>query len=135
MADRRAGCQWEGAAGPEDDRSGDIVLRLGTAGVSGETPATFNGPCDVAIAPNGDIFVADGHFNNRIAKFTKDGRFVKAWGKRGTGPGEFNVPHTLAFDSQGRLFVGDRGNRRLQIFDQDGTFLDQWTQFGRPAAC
>jgi len=114
-------------------RAGDVVLRLGTAGVGGETPATFNGPCDVAIAPNGDIFVADGHVNNRIVKFARDGTIIKAWGKRGTGPGEFSVPHTLAFDSQGRLFVGDRGNRRLQIFDQNGTFLEQWTQFGRPS--
>jgi peptidylamidoglycolate lyase len=114
-------------------RDGNIVLRLGTAGVGGETQTTFNGPCDVAIAPGGDIFVADGHVNNRIVKFTKDGTFVKAWGRKGTAPGEFSVPHTLAFDSQGRLFVGDRGNRRLQIFDQDGTFLDQWTQFGRPS--
>jgi DNA-binding beta-propeller fold protein YncE len=87
----------------------------------------------VAIAPNGDIFIADGHVNNRIVKFTKDGTFVKAWGTRGTGRGEFSVPHTLAFDSQGRLFVGDRGNRRLQIFSQDGAFLDEWTQFGRPS--
>jgi hypothetical protein len=114
-------------------RDGNVVLRLGTAGVGGETPTTFNGPCDVAIAANGDIFVADGHVNNRIVKFTKDGTFVKAFGKKGTGPGEFSVPHTLAFDSQGRLFVGDRGNRRLQIFDQNGTFLEQWTQFGRPS--
>jgi hypothetical protein len=114
-------------------RDGEVVLRLGTAGMSGETPTTFNGPCDVAVAPNGDIFVADGHVNSRIVKFTRDGTFVKAWGRRGTGPGEFSVPHTLAFDSQGRLFVGDRGNRRLQLFDQNGTFIEQWTQFGRPS--
>jgi hypothetical protein len=114
-------------------RDGRIVMRLGTAGQSGETPTTFNGPCDVAVAPNGDIFVADGHVNNRIVKFSKDGTFITAWGTKGSGPGQFSVPHTLAFDSQGRLFVGDRGNRRIQIFDQNGTLLDQWTQFGRPS--
>src|SRR5205085_3681801 len=84
-------------------------------------------------APNGDIFVADGHVNSRIVKFAKDGTFIKAWGTRGDGPGEFNVPHTMFFDSRGRLLVGDRANKRIQIFDQDGRFLDQWTQFGSPS--
>jgi DNA-binding beta-propeller fold protein YncE len=115
------------------DPSGKLVMTLGTAGVAGESPATFNGPTDVAVAPNGDIFVADGHVNNRIVKFSKDGTFVKAWGKKGTGPGEFDLPHTMFFDSRGRLFVGDRSNKRIQIFDQDGAFIDQWTQFGSPS--
>jgi sugar lactone lactonase YvrE len=114
-------------------RDGTVVMRLGTAGVAGETETTFSGPCDVAIAMNGDIFVADGHVNNRIVKFSKDGKFIKAWGARGAGPGEFSVPHTIAIDSRGRVFVGDRGNRRVQIFDQDGKFLEQWAQFGRPS--
>jgi len=87
----------------------------------------------VAVAPNGDIFVSDGHVNSRIVKFSKDGTFIKTWGNRGEGPGEFNVPHTMFFDSRGRLLVGDRSNRRIQIFDQEGTFLDQWTQFGSPS--
>ena len=69
----------------------------------------------------------------RIVKFTKDGKFIKTWGKPGTAPGEFDVPHALAFDSKGRLFVGDRANNRLQIFDQDGKFLDEWKQFSRPS--
>ena len=112
---------------------GKVVLTLGTGGVAGEGPDTFNGPADVAFAANGDIFVADGHVNNRIVKFSKDGRFIKAWGKKGAGPGEFSVPHAIAIDSRGRVFVGDRGNTRVQIFDQDGRFLDQWTQFGRPS--
>jgi hypothetical protein len=112
---------------------GQIVMTLGTKGVSGEGPNTFNGPTDVAVAANGDIFVADGHVNSRIVKFSKDGTFIKTWGKKGTGPGEFDVPHTIFFDSRGRLFVGDRTNKRIQIFDQDGTFLDQWTQFGSPS--
>jgi len=110
-----------------------LLMTLGKAGVAGDGPDTFNGPTDVAVASNGDIFVADGHFNSRIVKFSKDGTFIKTWGKKGTGPGEFDVPHTMAFDSRGRLFVGDRSNKRIQIFDQDGGFLDQWTQFGSPS--
>jgi sugar lactone lactonase YvrE len=113
---------------------GTLVLRIGTAGTSGEGPYLFNGPTDVAVAHNGDVFVTDGHFGNaRIVKFSKDGTFVKAWGKRGSGRGEFNVPHTIAIDSTGRLFVGDRSNNRIQIFDQDGNFLEEWKQFGRPS--
>ena len=114
-------------------RDGQLVMTLGTKGVSGDGPDTFNSPTDVAVAPNGDVFVSDGHVNSRIVKFSKDGAFIKAWGRRGDGPGEFNVPHTIFFDSRGRLLVGDRSNRRIQIFDQDGTFLDQWTQFGSPS--
>lgn len=114
-------------------RDGQLLMTLGTKGVRGEGPDTFGGPTDVAVADNGDIFVADGHQNARIVKFTKDGVFLKAWGRKGSGPGEFDLPHTLAFDSRGRLFVGDRSNNRIQIFDQDGTFLDQWTQFGTPS--
>ncbi len=115
---------------------GKVLLTLGKAGVAGDGPDTFNQPSDVAIAPNGDIFVADGHggkSNARIVKFTKDGKFIKTWGKLGTAPGEFNTPHALAFDSKGRLFVGDRANNRIQIFDQDGKFLEEWTQFSRPS--
>jgi DNA-binding beta-propeller fold protein YncE len=115
---------------------GKLLLTLGKAGVAAEGPDTFNGPADVVVAPNGDIFVADGHAQmatGRIVKFSKDGKFVKAWGRNGNGPGEFNVPHSIAMDSRGRLFVADRANNRIQIFDQDGKFLDQWKQFGRPS--
>jgi hypothetical protein len=108
-------------------------MTLGTAGVSGNGPDTFNGPTDVAVAANGDIFVSDGHVNSRIVKFSKDGKFITSWGKKGSGPGEFDLPHTIFFDSRGRLLVGDRSNKRIQIFDQDGKFLDQWTQFGSPS--
>jgi DNA-binding beta-propeller fold protein YncE len=114
-------------------RDGRLVMTLGTRGAAGEGPDRFNSPTDVAVAPNGDIFVADGHVNARIVKFAPDGTFIKAWGRRGEGPGEFNVPHTLFFDSRGRLLVGDRSNRRIQIFDQEGRFLEQWTQFGSPS--
>jgi DNA-binding beta-propeller fold protein YncE len=114
-------------------RDGQRIMTLGTAGVAGDGPHTFNGPTDVAVAPSGEIFVADGHGNSRIVKFTRDGRFIKAWGRKGSGPGEFNVPHTLYFDSRGRLFVGDHANRRIQVFDQDGNFLTQYTGFGSPS--
>jgi sugar lactone lactonase YvrE len=115
---------------------GKVLMTLGKAGIAGEGPDTFNMPSAVAIAPNGDIFIADGHggnSNNRIVKFTKDGKFIKTWGKKGTGPGEFDIPHCLAFDSRGRLFVGDRNNNRIQIFDQDGKYIEEWKQFSRPS--
>jgi sugar lactone lactonase YvrE len=115
---------------------GKVLMTLGKPGVAGDGPDTFNSPTDVLIAPNGDIFVADGHgaqTNARIVKLSKEGKFIKAWGKEGKAPGEFDVPHGLAMDSQGRLFVADRANNRIQIFDQDGKFLAEWKQFGRPS--
>jgi len=118
------------------DPQGRVLMTLGKAGVSGSGPDLFDQPTDVVIAANGDIFVADSHRNgknNRIAKFTKDGKFIKEWGRKGTGPGEISEPHTIALDSRGRLFVGDRENNRIQIFDQEGKLLDEWRQFGRPS--
>ena len=116
---------------------GKVLMTLGKAGVPGDGPDTFNQPNAVAIAPNGDIFVSDGHNtgrnNARVVKFSKDGKFIKQWGGHGSGAGQFEMPHTLAFDSKGRLFVGDRGNNRIQIFDQDGKFLAEMKQFGRPS--
>jgi streptogramin lyase len=112
---------------------GDILMTLGTAGVAGEGEQTLNGPTDIAVASNGDIFIADGHGNNRIVKYTPAGEFIKAWGRRGSAPGEFDVPHAIAVDSRGRVFVGDRDNNRIQLFDDDGTYLDEWTQFGSPS--
>ncbi|MCZ6917273.1 MAG: peptidyl-alpha-hydroxyglycine alpha-amidating lyase family protein [Gemmatimonadetes bacterium] len=115
---------------------GELLMTLGQKGVPGNGPDTFRQPSDVLVAPNGDIFVADGHGaggNNRIVKFSSDGTFIKEWGSTGAEAGEFRDPHALAMDSQGRLFVGDRGNSRIQIFDQEGEHLATWTQFGRPS--
>jgi sugar lactone lactonase YvrE len=115
---------------------GKLLMTLGQAGVAGDGTDTFGPPSDIDVAANGDVFVADGHGGNtnaRILKFSKDGTFIKQWGKKGTGPGEFDTPHSLAMDSSGRLFVADRGNNRIQIFDQDGKFLAEWKQFGRPS--
>ena len=113
---------------------GKLLMALGMPGGSNDV-GYFYQPNDVLVAPNGDIFVAQGHggANGRILKFDKNGKFVKHFGKAGPGPGEFNVPHALAMDSQGRIFVGDRGNNRVQLFDQEGKFLAEWKQFGRPS--
>ena len=115
---------------------GKVLMTLGKAGVSGSTPDLFDQPTDVLVAPSGDIFVTDSHRNgknNRVVRFTKDGKYIKEWGKKGSGRGEISEPHTIAMDSRGRLFVGDRENNRIQIFDQDGRYLDEWRQFGRPS--
>ena len=115
--------------------NGRLLMSLGKTGVAGEGNDTFNRPSDVLVAPNGDIFVADGHGtegNNRVVKFSSDGRFIKTWGNKGSEPGEFSDPHALAMDSQGRLFVGDRRNGRIQIFDQEGNYIAQLKQFGQP---
>jgi outer membrane protein assembly factor BamB len=119
---------------------GRLLMTLGKPGVAGDGPDTFNSPSDVLVAPNGDIFVADGHgdypvphTNDRMVKFSKNGKFIKAWGHHGSAPGDFDVPHGLAMDSAGRIFVADRANNRIQIFNQDGKFLAEWKQFGRPS--
>ena len=130
------GAQGKGQQVLKFSPDGKLLMTLGTAGVAGNGPETFNQPSDVLVAPNGEVFVADGHggdTNARIVKFSKDGKFIKAWGKKGPGPGEFDTPHALVMDSRGRLFVADRGNSRIQIFDQDGKFLEEWKQFGRPS--
>jgi len=122
------------------DPQGRVLLTLGTKGEAGEWNEAagsrkLNQPNDVAIARNGDIFVSEGHGagNNRVLKFDKTGKFIKEWGKLGTGPGEFDQPHALAMDSQGRLFVGDRNNNRVQVFDQDGKYITEYKQFSRPS--
>ncbi len=121
---------------------GEELMRLGIAGQPGNDSAHFNQPCDVITAPNGDIFVADGHSGQnadmappgstgRIMKFSPDGEFIMEWGQIGNGTGEFRTPHAMAFDSQGRLFVADRGNHRIQIFDQNGNYIDSYYEYSR----
>ena len=113
---------------------GQVLMTLGEPGVAGDDEYHFRSPSGVVTAPSGEIFVADGHCtNNRIVKYSKDGKFIKAWGKTGYAPGEFQVPHCIAMDKRGRLFVCDRTNARIQIFDQDGKFLARWNQFGMPS--
>jgi DNA-binding beta-propeller fold protein YncE len=117
---------------------GKLLMTLGKPGVTSAEPGLFDEPTDVAVAANGDIFITEGHVggtpgNQRVSKFSKDGKFLMSWGHEGKGPGEFNNPHTIAIDSRGRLFVGDRSNNRIQIFDQNGKFLEEWRQFARPS--
>jgi peptidylamidoglycolate lyase len=114
---------------------GKLLMTLGKKGVTGDNTSqdTFNGMADLAVAKNGDIFIADGEGpNTRVVKFSKDGKFIKWWGGKGTEPGKFDMPHSIAIDSKGRVYVADRSNNRIQIFDQDGKFLNQWTNFGTP---
>ncbi|MFN8059948.1 MAG: peptidyl-alpha-hydroxyglycine alpha-amidating lyase family protein [Vicinamibacterales bacterium] len=118
---------------------GKLLMTLGKPGGNQpDKPAdkdSFFQPNDVITNDAGEIFVAEGHggTNARIVKFTKDGKFIKEWGTFGSGPNDMDQPHALAFDSKGRLFVGDRSNNRIKIFDQDGKLLDTWTQFSRPS--
>ena len=115
--------------------TGVLLMRLGADGGARE-PAFFYQPNAVLVAPNGDIFVAEGHAsgadaNARILKFDRSGKLLTTWGSKGSGTGQFDQPHALAMDSKGRLFVADRGNNRIQIFSQSGALLDTWLQFSR----
>jgi DNA-binding beta-propeller fold protein YncE len=121
---------------------GKLLMTLGKAG-GGRGAEFFTQPNDILVAPSGDIFVVEGHSSRpdaqgqppaaRVYKFSKDGKLIKTWGQWGSGPDDFDQPHTLAMDSKGRLFVGDRGNNRIKIFDQDGKLLDTWYQWSRPS--
>jgi hypothetical protein len=121
---------------------GKVLLTLGKPGVAGNPPEALTQPTSIVIASNGDLFISEGHNQNpdappetvsRISKFTKEGKFIKSFGKFGTGPGEFRGLHDIAMDADGRLFVADRGNMRIQILDQDGKYLGEWKQFSRPS--
>jgi hypothetical protein len=115
---------------------GELLMTLGEAGVPGSGPRHFTAPSDVVTAPNGDIFIADGHNatgNNRIVKLSRDGTFIREFGGTGYGPGQLRGPHAIAMDPAGRLFVADRANQRIVIFDQEGEYLGRWTQFGMPS--
>ena len=139
----------KGHQGHKFSPDGELLMSLGTAGQPGSGPNQFNQPNDVITAPDGSIFVADGHSGQglttnqrmeegreagntgRILKFSADGTFIKEWGQIGVEHGEFRTPHALVFDSQGRLWVADRGNHRIEIFDQDGHYLESRYSYGR----
>jgi DNA-binding beta-propeller fold protein YncE len=114
------------------DALGRVRMVMGRKNTKGETKDTFNRPTDIAFAANGDFYVSDGYGNSRVVKFNKDGKFLTAWGKKGAGEGEFNLPHSVAVDKQGRVYVGDRENYRMQVFDADGKFIAQWKHVGSP---
>ena len=134
------------AAGPhrrQVQSRGKVLLTIGKPGVAGNPPDALTEPTSIVVAPNGDLFITEGHSGQarqrppdtvaRISQFTKDGKFIKSFGKLGSGPVEFTTPHDITMDAQGRLFVADRGNNRIQILDQDGSFIAEWKQFGRPS--
>ena len=108
---------------------GKVLLTLGEKGVAGEDETHFNKPTDIAFAPDGNFFVSDGYGNSRVVKFDKTGKFLLAWGKKGTGEGEFNTPHAVRLDSKGNLYVGDRENDRVQVFDQNSKFIRSFGGF------
>ena len=129
--------------------TGELLMSLGTAGQPGNDRDHLNQPNDVIVAPDGSIFVADGHsgqnmitqqqmtdglaegLTGRIVKYSSDGEYLMEWGEIGTDHGQFRTPHALEFDSQGRLWVADRGNHRIEIYDQMGNYLESRYQYGR----
>jgi DNA-binding beta-propeller fold protein YncE len=111
---------------------GKLLMALGKQGQAGQGEDQFARPTDVAFTPSGDFYVSDGYDNTRVLKFSKDGKLLEQWGKPGTGPGEFNLPHSICLDPKGRVIVGDRENNRIQVFDADGKFVTQWTAGGAP---
>ncbi len=112
----------------------ELLMTLGEYDVAGDGPDRFNRPTDVAVASNGDFFVSDGYVNTRVAKFDRTGKFIRDWGSGGTGPGQFDTVHSITIDSRDRVLVADRENSRVQIFDLEGNFLEQWTHLGTPYA-
>jgi DNA-binding beta-propeller fold protein YncE len=115
---------------------GDLLMSVGTAGEAGMDATHFDQPTDVVIAPNGDFYVTDGYGNNRVAKFNADGEFLLDWGGRETGdqPGQFELPHGITLGPDGKVYVADRTNLRIQVFTPDGEFIEQWKtdQWARP---
>jgi len=112
-------------------REGKLLMTLGTLDQSGESPENFHQPSSVAVAPSGDIYVADGYGNSRVVKFSPDGKYLKTWGKKGSSPGEFDTPHGIAVDAKGNVYVAERLNNRIQVFDSEGQFLAQWPNYSR----
>ena len=115
---------------------GRVLMTLGEARVAGNDDKHFDKPTDVAVAADGTFFVSDGYGNSRVLHFAADGTLVKAWGTKGAGPGEFDLPHGITIDSAGRVLVADRSNARVQVLDQTGRYLAQWRspELGRPYA-
>ena len=115
-------------------QDGNLLMTLGTERVPGLDGAHFNKPTDVAFGTDGSVYVSDGYGNSRVAKFSAEGKFLLDWGHKGQGPGEFDLPHNVAVDAQGRVYVADRMNVRIQIFDANGKFLNMWKsdELGRP---
>lgn len=126
------------------DSDGKLLLMLGEPGVAAKTgykegcsPVLFGGRpfnrvTNVATGANGDMFISDGYGNSRVHRFSADGTLITSWGSPGSGPGEFNLPHGIAVDRSGRVYVADRENSRIQIFSSDGTFLMAWGWVNRP---
>jgi DNA-binding beta-propeller fold protein YncE len=115
---------------------GELLLTIGERGVAGNDERHFNRPTAVAVAGDGSFYVSDGYRNSRVIKFSADGKFLFQWGTKGSGPGQFDLPHWVALDAAGRVYVADRENQRIQVFDSAGHYLAQWAgeQFGRPYA-
>lgn len=111
---------------------GRRLRTIGTEGRPGCDKSHLNMPTDTAITPEGDVFISDGYGNNRIVHFDKEGRFVKEWGVLGSGPNQFSIPHAIAIDSRGRLYVADRNNVRVVVYDQSGKQLDEWANIITP---
>jgi peptidylamidoglycolate lyase len=113
---------------------GKLLLTIGTERVAGVDSTHFDKPTDIAFASDESIYVSDGYGNNRVAKFSSDGKFLFDWGHKGQGPGEFDLPHSVAVDAQGNVYVADRSNARIQVFDSTGKFLKVWksSELGRP---
>ena len=111
---------------------GKLLMMVGTSGKPGCDETHMNKPADMTILPTGDIFVSDGYGNRRIVHFDKTGKFVKDWGEEGTEPGQFALPHSIVSDSQQRLYVADRENARVQVFNTDGKVLDVWDKLVTP---
>jgi DNA-binding beta-propeller fold protein YncE len=114
--------------------TGTALMTIGVQGQQGDAPGLLNQPTDVAVTAGGDIFISDGYGNDRVVHYDRNGRFVKSWGQLGTGPGEFSLPHGIAADSKGRLYVADRNNSRVQVFDQGGKYIAEWRDIVTPWA-
>jgi len=112
------------------DRKGELLLTLGVKGEAGNDEKHFDRPTDLAFAPNGDIYIADGYGNARVVKISKAGKYISTWGTHGTGPGEFNTVHSVGVDSKGTVYVADRENNRIQLFDPNGKYLREWNHLG-----